>query len=84
MGVDENELSNGAFKIYPNPADHSVYTDITEPANYTLIDILGHEIRSSSVLPGEPILTTDLSSGIYFIFVKGSKINFNRKIIVQH
>jgi hypothetical protein len=84
VGVNEHEVSEDDLKVYPNPADRFLYMDIHEPVVYTLTDILGHTIRSSGLAPGESVDTKDLTSGIYFIFVKGSKHNFNRKIIIQH
>lgn len=69
-----NDVSLGAFKAYPNPADDF----ITVPTNllnskYSVYDLLGKELNKG-MLTNETIDLVEYSKGIYFLKVEGYKV----------
>ncbi len=75
--------------IYPNPADQQLTIEISEAEdhNIILLDPRGRKIECSLKGSGNKVTLdmTDVSAGIYFLFVTSSiGVEWNEKIIVQH
>ncbi len=94
--VDEDSgiegLMNGiSFDLYPNPNNGILFMDISSGQNYeltiTVINQIGVVVKEENISIGEnsniQLDLNDLSSGIYFINIKGDIINVTRKIVVQ-
>jgi hypothetical protein len=66
-GVEE--LSNGTFSIYPNPAENVLYVQSENGnANYTIYDITGKvNFTHQSTNANSTLDISTLSSGVYFI-----------------
>ena len=74
-----NELSPEAFRVYPSPARDRLYIDLPElslrhPIQVRLIDLLGHTISRSEILPGDKyfisIPVNTIASGFYTVLVQ--------------
>ncbi len=73
------ELSSGNLRVYPSPARDRLYVDLPETLHgnhleIRLIDLLGHTISRSEILPGDKyfisIPVNNIASGIYTVLVQ--------------
>ncbi len=77
-------LSNNEFeldekiKLFPNPSTENIQiAGLTKTENYRIYNILGKEIRNSTISANEKINTKNMSNGLYFLkFDNGSTIKF--------
>lgn len=83
VGVTENPPMNKTLKIYPNPADQSVWVNVKELSNYKIFNVLGGEIMSGKVTSNEPISTSELPAGIYFFQIKNESLTRKIKLIIE-
>lgn len=91
-----NDLFSTDFQILisPNPADEYFYISFnnysgTENMKLILLNEVGQEIQSKSISltygnSNEMMETKNLSSGCYWIELKGESLNFAQKLIVIH
>jgi len=77
-GIEEKRIS--AVEIYPNPVLESFYlSNLTENTFVTISDISGKIVLQQMVSPNENISAGHLSSGIYFVNVKGKIVKMIKK-----
>lgn len=69
LGVNENEIKEKGFGIYPNPATNELYlVNVTGDAAINIYDIKGILVKTeNSNLTEVKIDLKDLKSGVYFI-----------------
>jgi subtilisin family serine protease len=83
-----NQLSNGEFKIYPNPADNFVIVELgsTLVNKVTLTDVQGQIIYSSTNTKDVQKLKIDLtqvSKGVYFLQLENNEDIKTYKVLKQ-
>lgn len=83
-------LTNGTLEasVYPNPANGSVYVDVTGNENFStdLYDMLGRNVRSAKGVNGKAVINVkDIPAGMYMLRLtnKNNKA-ISTKINVQH
>ncbi|MCK9612915.1 MAG: T9SS type A sorting domain-containing protein [Bacteroidales bacterium] len=84
-GINNNDIENGEFIIYPNPSSGTVYLEIPktidETVNCEIYSLQGELVQSEKIETNT--IKIDLpESGIYFITVTGKSFNVTRKIII--
>jgi uncharacterized protein YkuJ len=80
------ELNGAVIKIYPNPVSDFVTVDlqqISNPVQFELFDMQGHEIMSREIMNTENISLKGLSEGLYFYNLSSGKERISGKIIKQ-
>jgi hypothetical protein len=91
IGLSE-EYTTNLVSVYPNPASDQInlalQTDINEDLNYTITDQSGRTVASGSIyinqgLSEYPISVSQLSKGVYMIYVDGSALKSFQKIIID-
>jgi len=90
VGINEHELGNEHFKVYPNPSTgifyYQVLSDELQDATLEVYDLTGKRIVSGTLSSNNAngfIDLSDVTNGIYFVKVANSqKILFNNKIDV--
>jgi hypothetical protein len=88
----EPAISVGEFAIYPNPANDLAYIVFNEPVSekhtWTIIDMLGHTIKTGIIYPGEKqvaVPTNSLPDGNYILQIRRRNIaSKNGKLLVIH
>lgn len=92
VGVNEHSLNNSNFSVYPNPSSSQITLYIANQQNekieYTITDMFGKTVQENSITSNAPIFNqtinvTSLSSGCYYVTLKGKKLNETKKIIIQ-
>ncbi len=90
VGIDD--LENGiSLNIYPNPNSGTLFIDIQSEENKNLnisfYNQLGMQVKSKDIgVTGSHKSEFDLKNlaqGVYFVHIKGDRINFVRKIILR-
>jgi hypothetical protein len=88
LSVNEEQLSENRFKIYPNPASDKirVITEQSQPFTVSVFNILGRAtgIRSSSRGGEAEISISALPAGLYLIGIERKGNQVFRKILVRH
>jgi hypothetical protein len=93
VGMTEIDGIKSSMSIYPNPSKDYVELYIANQFNeditYYLSDIYGNileqnKIYCTELLFKQPINTSYLKNGCYFITVKGNQIQETKKIIIQN
>lgn len=88
VGIDE--ISNlKTLAVYPNPAKDAVFVQYElvndESTSISLIDVYGKTIQSinagNSSVVNKRIDLTNVANGVYFIKIKGEKVNKSTKFI---
>jgi alpha-amylase len=86
IGAIENE-KNGAYLVYPNPADNQVTIEGTDIENADLhfININGQLLNLSRVSEKNKVIfnTSTLKSGLYFINVQNDGKIENKKVMIM-
>lgn len=94
-GMDTDVIQNDTYKIYPNPADETVYVSFkgigstnNTSVTITITDMIGRmcnqkTIRMSTLEPIE-INTEHLNPGVYIIHIEGDTFSVNQKLIIEH
>ncbi|MCF6357361.1 MAG: T9SS type A sorting domain-containing protein [Draconibacterium sp.] len=80
------ELNGASIRIYPNPASDFVTIDIQQisnPVQFELFDIQGHEIMSREIMNTENINLKGISEGLYFYNLSSGKEKVSGKLIKQ-
>ncbi len=80
------ELNGAVIKIYPNPVSDFVTVDlqqISNPVQFELFDMQGHEIMSREITNTENISLKGLSEGLYLYNLSSGKERISGKIIKQ-
>lgn len=84
-----NISEESKFRIYPNPSKGNMQLDYEmfvndELANVTIYDLDGRELISNrNVLPQENIDISNLSRGLYFVYIKYNEQTITKKIVVE-
>ncbi len=90
VGIKE-VLGDIKFNIYPNPSNNTLFLKVNSLENQKLtvliINQIGVTVINKEVFVNKSSKTkfelNNLSSGIYFMNVRGDKVNFTRKIVIQ-
>lgn len=84
QSLEANQYSGKTLKIYPNPADTTLYiqTNATELKEAQLIDSFGRVIRAWDILPRELDIST-WEAGTYILKFTMDNQPISRKITVQ-
>lgn len=92
----ENEIENGAIKIFPNPTDGDISiefkADNASKIEWNLTDIFGKTVLNQihNVIPNQkntltiPLKSANLSTGTYVIKITNGKQEFHQKVIFQY
>ena len=91
-GDDENgndtvalaEVSNSAFRIYPNPASSQLYVKSETNAQVSIIDLTGRVVKEIETT--DEITTidiNDINEGVYFIMIQDEKNRIVEKLVVR-
>lgn len=77
---DQNEPSIDKLNLYPNPVENelhiSFYEVIDAPINFTIYDHLGRIKQNNTIHDHTSAIDVSyLSTGIYFLHIRGKKIN---------
>jgi len=79
VGVENEAIPEAPSAIYPNPADdHICVITSARDANfpYVIYDIAGKTVRQGILEADQIIDLADVSSGLYFIRIKGETHKF--------
>lgn len=71
------------ISIFPNPADDFIFIenkDNSSPVTYQIINSIGQSVMSG-ILENSRIDISQLNKGMYFIYIKTNKENFQNKFI---
>jgi hypothetical protein len=72
--VSISEHQGTDVNIYPNPVTNTfnvqLSDDLTDVVRYSIIDPLGKVVKQGGLVEGEPISTSELSNGVYFLEVQ--------------
>ena len=91
-GDDENgndtvalaEVSNSAFRIYPNPASSQLYVKSETNAQVSIIDLTGRVVKEIETT--DEITTIDINDvneGVYFIMIQDENNRIVEKLVVR-
>ena len=71
-------LAFNGWKVYPNPAAHQLFIELSEANEITILDLTGKTIQSEALKPGNNIVNvSSLTPGVYFIrSVSGANVKF--------
>ncbi len=82
-----NDLTEGTFSIFPNPATNSLHVQSSfglSSMDIVITDLLGKSIMTQSLLNGADLIDiSSLNDGVYFIQVKTDKQFFTQKFMKQ-
>jgi hypothetical protein len=85
-GIHDNEVSLYNIVLYPNPANHTIYisTDglLPENINYRIFDMSG-KVLKKGVLISDSINISELSTGIYTIYLTVNNHTIRKRIIIE-
>ncbi len=85
QGIEQSEYEN-LFKVYPIPSSNVIHVCFQSPTTgvLTIINPLGQMVFSNQLksTDGETIDLSNTPRGIYFIHIKGDKVNSTKKIIL--
>lgn len=90
--IKKNNTDASSFEIYPNPANESAVLKINSlkafDSQLTIINTLGAVVseRTAAITEGKnniDLKIENLSTGIYFVNIKGSDTNITKKLIVK-
>jgi hypothetical protein len=87
----DQKIDEGNIKVYPNPATSSIYIDFGEmnpsDAEVNIYDYTGHLVMSKlfnqSAVKTQQLDVSRFSKGLYILQVKGEKVHFITKIVVE-
>lgn len=86
-GLDEQIRNNSVVELYPNPTKgkfnlKSNYSDAT--SQLLIYDVLGKKVFEQSLEPGETLINSGLSTGVYTYYIKQAKqVISSGKLIVE-
>ncbi|MGB3344342.1 MAG: T9SS type A sorting domain-containing protein [Aequorivita sp.] len=83
LGTDK--LSRDSFVLYPNPIQQgyvNIVSQLDGPKNVSIYDLLGKKV-GTSVLSGERLDISALSSGIYIVKIEQSGTSTSKKLAVR-
>jgi uncharacterized repeat protein (TIGR01451 family) len=93
LGVPEAPGSNGNFKIYPNPANNTLYVRLeaeraNSMTNLRIVDISGKLMMAKTVSLNAGTQTIELgvetlSPGVYFVNITGNGRNQTQKLVIM-
>jgi hypothetical protein len=94
LSVNDNNKSSANIQVYPVPSSETVNVQFevkqSLSIDFSLVDMQGREIpllrdKAKSGLNNFSFDTSDLSNGIYVLYVKQNEnVLFNKKILVSH
>ena len=88
-GLEAVDVSKGAIKLYPMPADREITLEFDRAYDNVLVsvyDVMGRKVMEQSLPEGTAsavIYTDGMDDGIYFMNVTGEGIRTTRKVIIQ-
>lgn len=85
--ISENSAIEKMMTCYPNPAIESLNIDAKMDFKFTISDVVGKIVFAETELLKDQNASLDvseLSTGIYFINIKGNGIAASRKVIITH
>lgn len=83
VGIDENELIEKGFIVYPNPVKEKltiVFKDKTTAEELELFDVSGRSVLKET--DSNSLNTSSLSGGIYILKVKNKNSHLQRQVII--
>ena len=78
------EVSNSAFRIYPNPASSQLYVKSETNAQVSIIDLTGRVVKEIETT--DEITTIDINDvkeGVYFIMIQDGNNRIVEKLVVR-
>lgn len=67
VGIEENNISDGLIKCYPNPFKDNITIETAKPENIKIIDLMGKIVFEKNIQQSENINLSKLAEGVYFI-----------------
>lgn len=88
VGVEESNVVNPTFTIYPNPANSNItinYSgDLSQKTSLIICNYLGQEVMQSNLLSNTTTINVnDLMSGVYFIKIRTNKTQQVQRLVIQ-
>ena len=84
LSVEENDIVETGFKIYPNPATATFQIDgVAQESQLEIYSVLGQFIHSQSVVPNSSVDISRLTKGIYFVRLYQNNTINTQKLIVK-
>lgn len=81
LGLED--LAQGNFSVYPNPARDQVFVNSDSPVKVTIIDPLGREVMKSEQAENHVLKVAHLLAGTYYLRLERNGERFMRKIIIE-
>lgn len=76
-------VAQGEFTVYPNPAKELIYVNANTPTQVDLLDPTGRIILSSAASNAHKLSVAHLASGTYYLKVEQEGQQYLRKIIIE-
>lgn len=84
VGLEEQEVDNFFFDLYPNPAHDQVTIKVlSEDASYSLSDLTGKTIQKGAFGSSTVIALDNVVSGVYLVTVTSGDRVQQRRLIVE-
>jgi hypothetical protein len=88
VGIEEETLSAGSIRIYPNPAKDKLTIRFSEDlklqsAEFSVYDILGNKILQRNITQQMTIDVSSFSAGVYFVKVIAGNKTYTTKLIIE-
>jgi hypothetical protein len=77
------QISNLSISIYPNPVNDELFIRSNEDVKVTMYNAIGQIVKAESPLRNGRISISEMSSGVYFVHVKGLNETRIYKIVKQ-
>lgn len=85
VGLMEHEIFNN-FNLFPNPAQNTLTVNYPknelENAQIDILSSIGQSVLTKSITSNEPIDISNLTNGLYFVYVKGNNQNVSPKKLI--
>jgi hypothetical protein len=90
LGVEE-ETSNNAFQVYPNPNNGSFSLKMTnlkgKNAQISIVDLNGRLLYQQNVLLNntslESVIEINLANGMYLLLLQTEENSYQRKLVIE-
>lgn len=90
LGIEDNQISNNAVSIYPNPAtsEFTITSNLTSKGTVQLYNVNGKKIKELykgdfSLNKNISVKTDGISKGIYFVKIISGKQSVTKKLLIN-
>jgi hypothetical protein len=84
-GQQEKTLQKQEARLFPNPANETVFVELSKPcaATVDIFSITGSKIQSHSIYGKQLLDLSGLSSGSYLVKITGVDFTLNEKLVIR-